>query len=36
MNKQISLSALNDELVQIRTKKKKIWAEIYRIVPLGE
>lgn len=27
---------MNDELVQIRTKKKKFLAEIYRIVPLGE
>lgn len=36
MNKQISLSALNDELVQIRTKKKKFLEEIDRIIPWEE
>ena len=36
MNKQMSLSALNDELSQVRTKKKEFLAEINRIVPWGE
>lgn len=36
MNKQISLSAPNDELAQVRTKKKEFLAEIDRIVPWGE
>ena len=36
MNKQMSLSALNDELSQVRTKKKEFLAEIDRIVPWGE
>ena len=32
----MSLSALNDELSQVRTKKKEFLAEIDRIVPWGE
>lgn len=36
MNKQISLSALNDELAQVRTKKKKFLEEIDRIIPWEE
>ena len=35
MNKQMSLSALSDELAQVRTKKKEFLAEINRIVPWG-
>lgn len=30
MNKQMSLSALSDELAQVRTKKKEFLAEIER------
>ena len=36
MNKQISLSTLNDELLQVRTKKKEFLEQIERIVPWGE
>jgi IS5 family transposase len=36
MNKQITLSALSDELVQVRTKKKEFLEQIERIVPWGE
>ena len=36
MNKQMSLSALSDELSQVRTKKQEFLAEIDRIVPWGE
>ena len=36
MDKQLSLSALSDELSQVRTKKREFLAEIDRIVPLGE
>lgn len=36
MNKQISLSMLNDELLQVRTKKKDFLEQIERIVPWGE
>ena len=36
MNKQISLSALSDELSQVRTKKKEFLEQIERIVPWGE
>jgi len=36
MNKQISLSSLNDELAQVRTKKKEFLAQIERIIPWGE
>lgn len=33
MNKQLSLSALSDELSQVRTKKREFLGEIERIVP---
>lgn len=33
MDKQLSLSALSDELTQVRTKKREFLAEIDRIVP---
>ena len=33
MNKQISLSYLNDELAQVRTKKKIFLKQIEEIVP---
>lgn len=36
MNKQIRLSMLNDELLQIRTKKKEFLEQIERIVPWSE
>ena len=36
MEKQLSMSALSDELQQVRTKKKEFLAEIDRIVPWGE
>ena len=36
MNKQISLSAFNDELAQVRTKKKEFLSRIDRIIPWGE
>ena len=36
MNKQITLSALSDELTQVKTKKKEFLAQIERIVPWGE
>lgn len=36
MNKQMSLSALNDELLQVRTKKKGFLGQIERIIPWGE
>ena len=36
MDKQISLSALSDELAQVRTKKKEFLAQIDRIIPWGE
>jgi IS5 family transposase len=36
MNKQISLSALNDELAQVRTKKKEFLTQIERIIPWTE
>ena len=36
MNKQISLSALNDELAQVRTKKKEFLAQIEGIIPWRE
>ena len=36
MNKQMSLSALSDELSQVWTKKREFLAEIGRIVPRGE
>lgn len=36
MNKQLSLSILNDELLQVRTKKKEFLEKIERIVPRDE
>ena len=36
MEKQLSMSALIDELQQVRTKKKEFLAEIDRIVPWRE
>ena len=33
MDKQQSLSALSDELAQVRTKKREFLGEIERIVP---
>ena len=36
MDKQMSLSALSDELAQVRTKKKDFLAQIDRIIPWGE
>lgn len=36
MNKQVSLSSLEDELSQIRTKKKEFLEQIERIVPWNE
>ena len=36
MNKQLSLSALSDELSQVQTKKREFLAEIDRIVPWEE
>ena len=36
MNKQIRLSALNDELAQVRTKKKEYLAQIEGIIPWRE
>ena len=36
MNKQISLSNLEDELSQVRTKKKEFLEQIERIVPWNE
>ena len=36
MNKQISLSYLNDELAQVRTKKKEFLAQMDEIIPWGE
>ena len=36
MEKQLSMSALSDELQQVRTKKKEFLAEIDRIVPWRE
>lgn len=36
MNKQISLSALSDELAQVRTKKKEFLSQIERIIPWSE
>ena len=32
----MSLSALSDELTQVRTKKKEFLAQIDRIIPWGE
>ena len=36
MDKQISLSALNDELAQVRTKKKGFLEQMEGIIPWGE
>ena len=36
MDKQMSLSAINDELAQVRTKKKEFLEEIERIIPWDE
>ena len=36
MDKQISLSYLSDELVQVRTKKKTFLMQIEQIIPWGE
>jgi len=36
MNKQITLSAVSDELSQVRTKKKEFLEEIERIIPWSE
>ena len=36
MNKQIILPMLNDELLQVRTKKKEFLEQIERIVPWDE
>ena len=36
MDKQISLSAFNDELAQVRTKKKEFLAQIERLIPWEE
>ena len=36
MDKQITLSALSDELAQVRTKKKDFLNQIERIIPWGE
>ena len=36
MNKQLSLSALSDELSQVRTKKRDFLGEIDRIIPWEE
>lgn len=33
MDKQLNLSALSDELSQVRTKKREFLDEIERIVP---
>jgi IS5 family transposase len=36
MNKQISLSAMSDELAQARTRKKDFLGQMERIIPWGE
>jgi IS5 family transposase len=36
MNKQMSLSAFNDELAQVRTKKKEFLEQMDRMIPWGE
>lgn len=33
MNKQMSMSALSDELQQVRTKKKEFLEQINHIIP---
>ena len=36
MDKQMSLSAFNDELSQVRTRKKEFLSQIERLVPWSE
>lgn len=36
MNRQLTLSAISDELAQVKTKKKEFLTQIERIVPWGE
>jgi IS5 family transposase len=36
MNKQITLSAITDELGQAKTRKKEFLQQIERIIPWGE
>lgn len=36
MNKQITLTAFNDELARVRTKKKEFLAQMDRIIPWDE
>ena len=36
MDKQMSLSALSDELAQVRTKKKEFLEKIDRVIPWDE
>ena len=36
MDKQLTISAFSDELVQVRTKKKEFLSQIERIVPRKE
>ena len=36
MDKQMSLSAFNDELAQVRTKKKEFLEQMDRIIPWDE
>jgi IS5 family transposase len=36
MNKQMTISALSDELAQVKTKKKEFLAQIDQIIPWGE
>ena len=36
MNKQLTLSAINDELAEVRTKKKEFLAQMDRIIPWDE
>lgn len=36
MDKQMNLSALSNELAQVRTKKKEFLAQIAPLIPWGE
>ena len=36
MDKQMSLSAFNDELSQVRTRKKEFLSQIERLIPWSE
>ena len=36
MDKQLSLSAFNDELSQVRTRKKEFLSQIERLIPWSE